>query len=125
MTKDGKNLKLACIACLFVGLAVLVVGVVSGIMQAFDADAIATLVCGAVSAPGGAQSSRLANVPSNVHKIRGIALGLIVVAAIALGVSYATKTAGIAQFVGVGIALLVSLVMLVYAQRITKDLERV
>ena len=125
MTKDGKNLKIMCISCLFIGLAVIAIGIIEGETSTFDADALATLGCGLVAVPSGAQSSRLANVPSNVHKVR--LLGLVVlVAAIALGcVSYFMGKASVIQYVGLALLAVVGLAMLFFAQRITKELERV
>lgn len=125
MTQLEKNLKLACIACLFTGFAALCVGILTGVQTVFDTDAVATVACGVGAIPGGAQSARLANVPSNATKVRRLAIILviasIVFAAIAMTMGDPTPLQ-IAVLVGAGI---VALLMMVFAQRLVKRLEQV
>lgn len=120
-----KNLKLSCIACLFVGLAAIVVGVIVDIQTIFDSDAIATVLCGIGSMPAGAQSSRLANVPSNAYKVRSISI-IVLLFTIAIG-AFAVMT-GNPTPVQIGVIALVciaALCMLIYSQKLVKQLERV
>ena len=125
MNKLGKNLKLSCIACLFVGLAAIVVGIVAGIQELFDVDALATIVCGIGATPAGAQASRLANVPNNASKVRTISL-IVLVATIAFGVvAYLMGNPTPLQLGALALVAVASLAMLVFSHRIVKDLERV
>lgn len=125
MNKLGKNLKLSCIACLFVGLAAIVVGIVAGIQELFDVDALATIVCGIGATPAGAQASRLANVPNNASKVRTISL-IVLVATIAFGVvAYLMGNPTPLQLAALALVAVASLAMLVFSHRMVKDLERV
>lgn len=125
MNKLGKNLKLSCIACLFVGLAAIVVGIVAGIQELFDVDALATIVCGIGATPAGAQASRLANVPNNASKVRTISL-IVLVATIAFGaVAYLMGNPTPLQLGALALVAVASLAMLVFSHRMVKDLERV
>lgn len=125
MNKLGKNLKLSCIACLFVGLAAIVVGIVAGIQELFDVDALATIVCGIGATPAGAQASRLANVPNNASKVRTISL-VVLLATIALGVvAYLMGNPTPLQLGALALVVVASLAMLVFSHRMVKDLERV
>ena len=125
MNKLGKNLKLSCIACLFVGLAAIVVGIVAGIQELFDVDALATIVCGIGATPAGAQASRLANVPNNASKVRTISL-IVLVATIAFGVvAYLMGNPTPLQLGALALVVVASLAMLVFSHRMVKDLERV
>ena len=125
MNKLGKNLKLSCIACLFVGLAAIVVGIVAGLQELFDVDALATIVCGIGATPAGAQASRLANVPNNASKVRTISL-IVLVATIAFGVvAYLMGNPTPLQLGALALVAVASLAMLVFSHRIVKDLERV
>ncbi len=125
MNKLGKNLKLSCIACLFVGLAAIVVGIVAGIQELFDVDALATIVCGLGATPAGAKASRLANVPNNASKVRTISL-IVLVATIAFGVvAYLMGNPTPLQLGALALVAVASLAMLVFSHRIVKDLERV
>ena len=125
MNKLGKNLKLSCIACLFVGLAAIVVGIVAGIQELFDVDALATIVCGIGATPAGAKASRLANVPNNASKVRTISL-IVLVATIAFGVvAYLMGNPTPLQLGALALVAVASLAMLVFSHRIVKDLERV
>lgn len=125
MNKLGKNLKLSCIACLFVGLAAIVVGIVAGLQELFDVDALATIVCGIGATPAGAQASRLANVPNNASKVRTISL-IVLVATIAFGVvAYLMGNPTPLQLGALALVAVASLAMLVFSHRMVKDLERV
>ena len=125
MNKLGKNLKLSCIACLFVGLAAIVVGIVAGLQELFDVDALATIVCGIGATPAGAQASRLANVPNNASKVRTISL-VVLLATIAFGVvAYLMGNPTPLQLGALALVVVASLAMLVFSHRMVKDLERV
>lgn len=125
MTKDGKTLKLACIACLFIGLVTAVVGIAAGVAQAWDIDALATLICGLGITPTGAQASRLANVPSNATKVRTLSLIALVATVALCAVGYFMGRIETPQLIAFALAILAELIMVVYSHRIVKQLERV
>ena len=125
MNAIEKNLKLSCIACLFVGLAAIVVGAIIGIQTIFDTDAIATVLCGVGSVPAGAQSSRLANVPSNAYKVRTISIIVLVFTAAIGAFAITTGDPTPAQIGVIGLICIAALCMLIYSQKLVKQLEHV
>lgn len=125
MTQLAKNLKISCIACLFIGLAALVIGIVVGVRTVFDVDALATLACGLGSTPAGAQASRLANVPSNAKKVRAIALIALAGSCVFLAVAVLMGNPIPAQVGVIALAAFAALLMTVNSQKQVKELERV
>ena len=125
MNKLEKNLKLSCLACLFTGLAVLIVGIIAGATANFDADAVCTIFCGLGATPTGVQAARLANVPSNAGRVRWMALVMLIADLVFVGVSLWRGDPTVAQLAVMGLAALVALAMLVFAQREVKALEKV
>ena len=125
MNSLQKNLKKSCIACLFVGLVVLIVGISDGLVEAFDVDAIATIFCGLGAAPTGVQTSRLANVPSNATKIRSIGLVVLLGSIVFAGVAVWQGNPSVVQLVALGAMIITALLMVVFAQQLAKYLERV
>jgi hypothetical protein len=125
MNKIMKNLKLACIACLFLGLAALIVGVVSGISTVFDTDAIATVACGLGSAPAGAQSSRLANVPSNAAQVRAISLVILLGTTVFAVAAYMLGNPTPLQLGAFALVWIAALLMAIFSHQEVKQLERV
>ncbi len=125
MNKLEKELKISCIACLFVGLAVLIVGIVAGVKDGYDLDAISTIFCGLGATPAGVQAARLANVPSNSTKVRAMAIVVLIASAIFAVVAFKGGDPSVAQLVALGVMILVALIMLVFAHRQVKVLEKV
>jgi len=125
MNQLGKNLKLSCIACLFLGMAALIAGIASGVMQAFDTDAIATLACGIGAMPAGAQASRLANVPSNAKKVRLMSLIVLIASSAFCAIAVALGNPTPWQIAALALVIVASLAMLIYSHRLVKQLERV
>lgn len=125
MSKDGRNLKLACIACLFAGLATLVIGVAVGVTSVFDTDAIATIACGVGGLPAGGQASRLANVPAHAGRIRSISLVMLAASGALLAVSMALGDPTTLQLVALTLVAAIALAMAVFAHRVVRGLERV
>ena len=125
MNQLGKNLKLSCIACLFIGLAAIAVGVIAGVQELFDTDALATIACGIGATPAGAQASRLANVPNNASKVRTISL-IVLLATIAFcAIAYLTGDPTPLQLCALALVAVAALAMLIFSHRMVKDLERV
>ena len=125
MNQLAKTLKMSCIACLFIGLAALVVGIVVGMRSAFDADALATVACGLGSTPAGAQASRLANVPSNASKVRTISLIALVFCCLFLAVALFMGDPTPEQVGVLSLAAFAALLMAFFSHRQVKELERV
>ncbi|MBQ9006965.1 MAG: hypothetical protein IJ092_11440 [Atopobiaceae bacterium] len=125
MNQLAKNLKISCIACLFIGLAALVIGIVVGLRSVFDVDALATVACGLGSTPAGAQASRLANVPSNAKKVRAIALIALVACCAFLGVAVALGNPVPEQIGVLALAAFATLLMSFFSHKQVKELERV
>ena len=122
MTGDGKILKLACLASLFVGFAALIYGVVLLVGNFTDIDAWITAAEGIAATALGVHSARLANVPSNTSKIRMIALvgalcALAIAAYVLMQGPETTRGQDVISVIVVGIML----VAVLYATRIVKE----
>ena len=125
MNQLAKNLKISCIACLFIGLAALVVGIVVGLRTVFDVDALATVACGLGSTPAGAQASRLANVPSNAKKVRAISLIALLACCGFLAIAVMAGDPQPEQIGVIVLAAFAALLMTIFSHRQVKELERV
>jgi len=125
MTQLAKSLKISCIACLFIGLAALVIGIVVGLRSVFDVDALATVACGLGSTPAGAQASRLANVPSNAKKVRAISLIVLVACVVFLGIAIKMGDPTPEQIGVLCLAAFAALMMTWFSHKQVKELERV
>ena len=124
MNQKEKNLKLACIACLFVGILCIVSGVMAAV-RALDLDAAATLLGGVIGLPVGVQTARLANVPSNAARIQKVAL---IVTLLTIGLAALAFCAGdptSLQIAALACAILVGLAMTVFSHVLVREQAKV
>lgn len=125
MTKEAKSLKLSCLCCLFAGVFVAAAAIYLIVTGGFGPGQGLAIGVGVASLVCGAQCARLANVPSNASKIRGLVLVLALLGAVVAGVGFGLHilaTLEVALCAGVA---LVALVTAFLAQRLVKMLERV
>lgn len=124
MSAQEKNLKLSCIACLFIGLFAIIAGAIAA-ASAVDADAIATIAGGVVGLPLGVQTSRLANVPSNAKKIRLMALLFTLCASALVGIAFALGNPTPLQMAALVLTAVIGVAMLAFSHTLVKAQERV
>ena len=122
MTSEGKLLKVLCLASMFVGLAVAMLGATLVVPNLHDADAWLTAGEGAGATIFGVRSAILANVPSNTARIRMKALVLSVLAITVVAyLLFGGAQYVVTQVIAAASIALIALCSLVMASRIVKE----